>query len=98
MHPPTSCTQPHHAPNHPHHPPPTCPPSYYVELPGDIWEEGTFMELIKDAQEKRVRAVGRVDGWVGEGWVGSARAAPPPRHGTLRPCRPAMLFCPPGLG
>lgn len=27
---------------------------YYVELPGDVWEEGTLMQLIKDNQEKRV--------------------------------------------
>ncbi len=29
---------------------------YYVELPGDVWEEGTLMQLIKDNQEKRVGA------------------------------------------
>lgn len=27
---------------------------YYCELPGDVWEEGELMRLIKDAQEKRV--------------------------------------------
>jgi hypothetical protein len=27
---------------------------YYVELPGDVWEEGTLMHLIKNNQEKRV--------------------------------------------
>jgi hypothetical protein len=26
-----------------------------VELPGDVWEEGTLMHMIKDNQEKRVR-------------------------------------------
>lgn len=25
---------------------------YYCELPGDVWEEGTFMELIKGNQER----------------------------------------------
>lgn len=29
-----------------------------VELPGDVWEEGTLMQLIKDNQEKRVRRRG----------------------------------------
>lgn len=28
---------------------------YYCELPGDVWEEGTFMALVKDSQERRVR-------------------------------------------
>ena len=27
---------------------------YYCELPGDVWEEGTLMELIKSNQERRV--------------------------------------------
>lgn len=27
---------------------------YYCELPGDVWEEGTLMELIKRSQERRV--------------------------------------------
>ena len=27
---------------------------YYCELPGDVWEEGTLMELIKRNQERRV--------------------------------------------
>lgn len=27
---------------------------YYCELPGDVWEEGTLMELIKKNQEQRV--------------------------------------------
>ncbi len=31
---------------------------YYCELPGDAWEEGTLMELIKDNQEKRCVRVG----------------------------------------
>lgn len=30
---------------------------YYVELPGDVWEEGELMRLIKDNQEKRVGAL-----------------------------------------
>lgn len=30
---------------------------YYVELPGDVWEEGELMRLIKDNQEKRVSAL-----------------------------------------
>lgn len=34
---------------------------YYVELPGDVWEEGELMRLIKDNQEKRV------GGWA---WLG----------------------------
>ena len=29
---------------------------YYCELPGDVWEQGTFMELILENQEQRVRA------------------------------------------
>jgi hypothetical protein len=29
---------------------------YYVELPGDVWEEGTLMNLIRCNQEKRVGA------------------------------------------
>ncbi len=33
---------------------------YYVELPGDVWEEGTLMRLIKDNQEKRVMINGQV--------------------------------------
>lgn len=33
---------------------------YYVELPGDVWEEGTLMRLIKDNQEKRVMINGEV--------------------------------------
>ena len=28
---------------------------YYCELPGDVWEEGTLMRLIKDNQERRVK-------------------------------------------
>lgn len=28
---------------------------YYCELPGDVWEEGTLMWLIKQNQEQRVR-------------------------------------------
>jgi hypothetical protein len=31
---------------------------YYCELPGDVWEQGTLMELIKENQEQRV------GGWV----------------------------------
>ena len=27
---------------------------YYVELPGDVWEEGTLLDLIKKNQERRV--------------------------------------------
>ena len=41
---------------------------YYVELPGDVWEEGELMRLIKDNQEKRVRGLGFGFGWVVE-WV-----------------------------
>ena len=33
---------------------------YYCELPGDVWEEGTLMRLIKDNQEKRVMINGQV--------------------------------------
>ena len=45
---------------------------YYVELPGDVWEEGTLMNLIRCNQEKRVGAgAGRL-GWawvLALGWV-----------------------------
>ena len=27
---------------------------YYVELPGDVWEEGTLLDMIKENQERRV--------------------------------------------
>ena len=33
---------------------------YYCELPGDVWEEGTLMMLIKDNQEKRVMMNGQL--------------------------------------
>ena len=33
---------------------------YYCELPGDVWEEGTLMRLIKDNQERRVMINGQV--------------------------------------
>ena len=33
---------------------------YYCELPGDVWEEGTLMNLIKDNQEKRVMMNGQL--------------------------------------
>lgn len=33
---------------------------YYVELPGDVWEEGELMRLIKDNQEKRVMIDGEL--------------------------------------
>lgn len=33
---------------------------YYCELPGDVWEEGTLMKLIKENQEKRVWMNGRL--------------------------------------
>eukprot|EP00889_Picochlorum_renovo_P004218 jgi/Picre1/31248/NNA_006602.t1 len=33
---------------------------YYCELPGDVWEEGTLMRLIKDNQEKRVMMNGQL--------------------------------------
>eukprot|EP00887_Chlorella_sp_A99_P003900 scaffold11.g3900.t1 len=33
---------------------------YYVELPGDVWEEGSLLRLIKENQEQRVWMDGRL--------------------------------------
>lgn len=34
---------------------------FYVDLPGDIWEEGTFMDLIKLNMSPLIRADGRIE-------------------------------------
>lgn len=35
---------------------------FYCEVPGDIWEEGVFMRLIKQNQEERVSRLSQVSG------------------------------------
>lgn len=43
---------------------------FYCEVPGDIWEEGLFMQLIKQNQEERVSM--RANGFSAKHWVSAA--------------------------
>jgi cell division protease FtsH len=56
---------------------------YYCELPGDVWEEGTLMELIKSNQERRV-------------WVNGQQRVPYDNLLRLNEVRPELAVVDPG--